>query len=313
MSGQVARTFLFLIKVAKAPPPIYDSEFTIYHLNMFGTLYLVATPIGNLSDISVRAIETLKSVDIIACEDTRHTGKLLKHFDISKKLISYHDHNENQQAEKLISLIKEGQSIAIVSDAGTPGISDPGYRITQAARENNVAIVSIPGASAFINAVIISGLPTDSIFFGGFLPSRKGERLKRLKEVSDIPATLCFYETPHRIAKSLTDCLQILGNRKAVIVRELTKLHEETLLGTLKELEKDLSSRTIKGEIVVVIDRNRIDDRQNHSKQSVAERIAALEEKGLTRKNALKQAAKEMGVSKSEAYRIFQSELAKIP
>ncbi len=275
---------------------------------MFGTLYLIATPIGNLDDISLRALETLQAVDIIACEDTRRTGKLLKHFDISKKLISYHDHNENQRADELISLIKDGKSVAVVSDAGTPGISDPGYRVIQIAQENSIAIVPIPGASAFINAVIISGLPTDSIFFGGFLPSKKGERLKRLKEVADIPATLCFYETPHRIAKSLVDCLQVLGNRKAAVIRELTKLHEETIRDTLKELERDLSSRKIKGEIVLVVDRNRLTEQQTSPKETVSERITKLEEKGLTRKNALKQVAKEMGVSKSEAYRIFQSE-----
>ena len=198
-------------------------------LFMLGTLYLVATPIGNLQDISLRALETLKTVDLIACEDTRHTRKLLNYFNISNKLVSYHEHNEQQRAEELAEILLEGKSIAIVSDAGTPAICDPSFRIVQKGIEIGAKVVPIPGAVAFVNALIVSGLPTDSIFFGSFLPSKKGERRKRLEETKSIPATLCFYESPHRLAKSLIDCLEILGNRNAAVVRELTKIHEEII------------------------------------------------------------------------------------
>ena len=203
---------------------------------MLGIVYLVATPIGNLADISKRALETLAAVDFIACEDTRHTGKLLNHFSIKKKLISYHEHNEHVRTEELAEFLKQGKSIAVVSDAGTPAICDPALKIVQRAREIGAKVVAIPGAVAFVNALIVSGLPTDSVFFGGFLPSKKNERRTRLAEVSMIPATICFYETPHRLAKSLIDCLDILGNRNAAVVREITKLHEETVLGNLEEL-----------------------------------------------------------------------------
>lgn len=274
---------------------------------MTGTLFLVATPIGNLQDISLRALETLKSVDLIACEDTRRTGKLLKHFDISKKLISYHEHNEEARSEELAEFISEGKSIAVVSDAGTPGISDPSFRIVQKAHEIGAKVVSIPGAVAFVNAVIISGLPTDSIFFGGFLPSKKGERRKRLEEVQEIPATLVFYETPHRIAKALTDCFEILGDRKAAVVRELTKLHEEKVLGNLEELAEKFSNQKTKGEIVLVIEREQMPDFRPHisDERSIVERVNELEKQGINYKKALKKAAKEFGLSKSEAYKIL--------
>jgi 16S rRNA (cytidine1402-2'-O)-methyltransferase len=274
---------------------------------MTGTLFLVATPIGNLQDISLRALETLKSVEIIACEDTRHTGKLLKHFDISKKLISYHEHNEEIRSEELSEFLLQGKSIAVVSDAGTPGISDPSFRIVQKAHEIGAKVIPIPGAVAFVNAVVVSGLPTDSIFFGGFLPSKKGERRKRLEEIKEISATICFYETPHRITKSLADCLEILGNRKAAVVRELTKLHEETVLGNLEELAKKFLEQKTKGEIVLVINRKEISDLkyQTSDDNSIIERINELEKQGVHHKKALKLAAKEFGMSKSEAYKIL--------
>ncbi|MCC6327021.1 MAG: 16S rRNA (cytidine(1402)-2'-O)-methyltransferase, partial [Acidobacteria bacterium] len=192
---------------------------------MTGTLYLVATPIGNLADISLRAIETLKAADVIACEDTRHSRKLLDHYAISKKLISYHEHNERERAAELIERIKAGASVAVISDAGTPGINDPGFVLVSEAFAAGLPVVAVPGPAAFVTAAVVSGLPTDSIFFGGFLPSRKGERRRRLEEVRDIPATLVFYESPHRLAASLLDCLETLGDRKAAVARELTKLH----------------------------------------------------------------------------------------
>ncbi|HEY0048385.1 MAG TPA: 16S rRNA (cytidine(1402)-2'-O)-methyltransferase, partial [Pyrinomonadaceae bacterium] len=213
---------------------------------MFGTLYLVATPIGNLQDITFRAVEILKTVELIACEDTRHTRKLLTHYGISNRLVSYHEHNEHERAEELAARLQDGKSIAVVADAGTPAICDPAFRIVQKALIIGAPVVSIPGAAAFLSALIISGLPTDSMFFGGFLPSKKSERQKRLAEVREIPATLVFYETPHRLAKSLADCAEVLGDRKAVVVRELTKLHEETIRGNLIGLAKTFSEKTVK-------------------------------------------------------------------
>src|SRR5215213_1712293 len=175
---------------------------------MNGTLYLVATPIGNLQDITFRAVETLKSVDVIACEDTRHTKKLLNHFGIANKLVSYHEHNESERAEELVEVLKTGVSVAVVSDAGTPGICDPSFRIVGRAIEIGAAVVPVPGAVAFVNAVAASGLPTDSIFFGGFLPSKKGERRRRFQELAAIPATLSFYESPRRISAALSDAFE---------------------------------------------------------------------------------------------------------
>ncbi|MGI9056063.1 MAG: 16S rRNA (cytidine(1402)-2'-O)-methyltransferase [Pyrinomonadaceae bacterium] len=277
---------------------------------MHGTLFLVATPIGNLQDISFRAVETLKTVDLIACEDTRHTRKLLTHFGIKNRLVSYHEHNENQRIGEFAGLLEQGKSIAVVTDAGTPGISDPGFRIVQKAQEIGAKTIAIPGAVAFVNAVIVSGLPTDSIFFGGFLPSKKGERQVRLTEVKSIPATLCFYETPHRIAKSLADCFEILGNRKAVVVRELTKLYEEIMSGDLEELKNRFSETKIKGEIVLMIEREQISNFKSEisNSKTLAERVSELENDGSDRRAALKKAAKEFGLSKSEAYKILLQE-----
>lgn len=274
---------------------------------MKGTLYLVATPIGNLQDFTFRAIETLKKVDLIACEDTRHTRKLLNHYDIKNKLVSYHEHNETVRAEEFSELLESGKSIAVVTDAGTPAICDPAYKIVQTAHETGVKVVAIPGAVAFVNALIISGLPTDSLFFGGFLPSKKGERLNRLKEIREIPATLILYETPHRIATALEDCLQILENREAAIVRELTKLHEETIRGSLADLVSQ--NLQLKGEIVLVIGQRTTDSGSSATVgKTIGERIAELEDEGNDRKNSLKKAAKEFGVSRSEAYRLFINE-----
>lgn len=273
---------------------------------MKGTLYLVATPIGNLADISFRAIETLKTVDLIACEDTRHSRKLLTHYQISNKLISYHEHNETTRSEEFAKMLMEGKNIAVISDAGTPAICDPSFRIVQKANEIGVKVVSIPGAVAFVNALIISSLPTDSFYFGGFLPSKKGERMTKLNEVKEFATTLIFYETPHRINKCLIDCLEVLGNRKAAVVRELTKLHEEVISGSLQELvEKDLQ---LKGEIVLIIDAQEVEGNKSkvEGQIDIFARFAELE-KEFDRKIALKKTAKEFGMSKSEAYRILQT------
>lgn len=275
---------------------------------MLGTLYLIATPIGNLKDISFRAIETLKSVDLIACEDTRHTRKLLNHCQISNTLISYHEHNEADRAEELAKMLEDGRSIAVVSDAGTPGICDPSYRVVERANEIGAAVVAIPGPVAFVSALIVSGLPTDSVFFGGFLPSKAGDRRKRLESVKGISATLVFYETPHRIAAALADCAAVLGNRRIALARELTKLHEEVIRGRLNEVINAISDAKIKGEIVLVIDREETGGRVDASTATLTDRMDEIMAAGTDHRSALKQAAKELGLSRSGAYRIFQSE-----
>ena len=275
---------------------------------MPGTLYLVATPIGNLQDITLRALETLRAVDLIACEDTRHTRNLLNHFRISNRMISYYEHNEQERAEELVDRLVLGESIAIVSDAGTPGICDPAFRIVQRAIEIGAAVVPIPGAVAFVNAAVGSGLATDSIFFGGFLPSKKSERLKRLAEIANIPATLVLYETPHRLVKSLADCFEVLGDRQAAVARELTKLHEEFARGRLSELAEKFGKTPTKGEIVLVIARKPLNAPEQIAltPKSLSKRVKELEKEGSDTKSALKQAAKEFGLSKSEAYRLTQ-------
>lgn len=272
---------------------------------MPGTLYLVATPIGNLQDMTVRAVETLRAVDLIACEDTRQTRKLLTHFGVQNKLTSYHEHNERERAAEFQELLTAGKSIAIVTDAGTPGIADPAFRAVQTAIEAGAQVVSIPGAAAFVNALIVSGLPTDAHFFGGFLPSKSGERRRRLQEVAAVPATLVFYETPHRLKNSLADCIEVLGNRRAAIARELTKLHEEIVRGELTELTEAFANRDVKGEIVLIIDREEIKSQnsQIENQKTLAERVAELENEGSDNRAALKQAAREFGLTRSEAYR----------
>ena len=274
---------------------------------MTGTLYLVATPIGNLSDITERACRTLAEVDLIACEDTRHTGALLKHFGIKTKLISYHEHNERERAAELGQSLTQGMSIALVSDAGTPCISDPGFRLVNIARECGARIVPVPGATAFVVALIASGLPTDQFFFGGFLPARSAGRRARLAELRMMPATLIFYETPHRIADALRDAREILGEREAAVARELTKLHEEIVRGLLSELAEKFAAaeRAARGEIVLVIDRTIINEQETgqDSEMDIAARIAALEQEGFEPRAALKKAAREMGLTRAEAYR----------
>jgi 16S rRNA (cytidine1402-2'-O)-methyltransferase len=273
---------------------------------MPGSLYLVATPIGNLKDISQRALETLQGVDLIACEDTRHTAKLLNAYGISKKLVSYHDHNEASRAEELARRFADGESIALVSDAGTPAISDPGFRLVEKARNVGAKIVPIPGPVAFVSAAIISGLPTNQLFFGGFLPSRKGERRKALQAAGAIPATLVFYESPHRLGRSLADSAEVLGPRRASVVRELTKIHEEVVNGDLADLAEKYSSTDPKGEIVLVIAGNDGGRSAVQEGSTLAERVMELELLGEGRKAAMKQAAKEFGLTRSEAYRQLQ-------
>jgi 16S rRNA (cytidine1402-2'-O)-methyltransferase len=278
---------------------------------MAGTLYLVSTPIGNLEDITHRAVRLLREVDVIACEDTRHTKKLLSHYGIGTRTISYHEHNERERAPELLGRLKQGLDVAIVSDAGTPGISDPGFRLARLAIENDVRVVPVPGASALITALVASGMPTDEFFFGGFLPARSGARRTRLGELRSIPATLIFYEGPHRIAATLKDAQEILGEREAVVARELTKMHEEIVRGRLSELAARFSSAdSARGEMVLIIDRAVIEVEVGKDKTvaSVAALVTELENGGLNHRAALKKAARELGISRDEAYRRLVAE-----
>ncbi|HKY41930.1 MAG TPA: 16S rRNA (cytidine(1402)-2'-O)-methyltransferase [Pyrinomonadaceae bacterium] len=270
---------------------------------MAGTLYLVATPIGNLADITHRALQVLKDVDLIACEDTRHTHKLLQHYGIETKTISYHEHNEQQRTVELIDRLKQGSDIAVVSDAGTPSISDPGFRLVRAAIESEVLVVPVPGPSALISALIAAGLPTDEFFFAGFLPARSNARRARLNELRSVPGTLIFYEAPHRLATTLKDAHEILGEREAVVARELTKLHEELRRGRLSELAMHYANKeNPRGEIVVLIDRNVIGEARATS-ASIAALVERFEQDGMDHRAALKKAARELGLSRAEAYR----------
>ncbi len=278
---------------------------------MAGTLYLVATPIGNLEDITHRAVRLLREVNVIACEDTRHTRKLLNHYGISTRTISYHEHNERERAAELLKLLATGADIAVVSDAGTPGISDPGFQLARLAIENGVTVVPVPGPSALIAALIASGLPTDEFFFGGFLPARSGARRTRLAELRALPATLVFYEAPHRIAASLRDAQEMLGEREAVVARELTKMHEEIARGRLSELSERFASREhARGEMVLIIDRVVIESatEAEAAVSSIAELVAKLESEGLDHRAALKKAARALGLSRDEAYRRLVAE-----
>ncbi|HEY0565559.1 MAG TPA: 16S rRNA (cytidine(1402)-2'-O)-methyltransferase [Terriglobales bacterium] len=269
-------------------------------------LYLVATPVGNLEDITLRALRVLRSADVIACEDTRHTQKLLNHFDIHTRTTSYHEHNESERAQALVAEITAGRSIALVSDAGTPGINDPGYRIVQSAIAAGVTIVPVPGAVAAINALIASGLPTDSFYFGGFLPPRAGERRSALESLAPRQETLVLYEAPHRLLVALADIRDVLGaDRRVCIARELTKVHEEFLRGAVTEVLQTLEQRgEVRGEITLVI--AGATSAPTSQTATISERVRALMKSGEDEKSALKTAAKEFGMGKSEAYREWQ-------
>lgn len=279
-----------------------------------GTLYLVATPIGNLEDITYRAVRVLAEVDVIACEDTRRTRVLLDHYGIKAKTISYHEHNEQERAAELALQIEGGASVAIVSDAGTPGINDPGFRLVRECAVRGVPVVPVPGATAFVAALIASGLPTNDFFFGGFLPARSTARRARLAEVRALPTTLIFYEAPHRLAFALTDAREILGERDAAVVRELTKLHEEIARGSLSDLATRFADENAaRGEIVLVINRAASDGTAiiaADNAMSLVARVAAFESEGLDGRAALKRVARESGLSRSEAYRRLVAERA---
>jgi 16S rRNA (cytidine1402-2'-O)-methyltransferase len=274
-------------------------------------LYLVATPIGNLEDITLRALRVLKEADVIACEDTRQTQKLLNHYGITTRTISYHEHNEMTRAAELVKEIQEGASVALVTDAGMPGISDPGFRLISLAIRHHVPVVPIPGASAFLAALVASGLPTDSFRFSGFLPAKRGERRAALEAIKTSPRTQVFYEAPHRIVEALTDVVEVLGrSRYLVIAREVTKLHEEFLRGRAGEVLETLKSRDgVKGEITLLIGKADDVDSQVAASpgMSIRQRVEQLRaDEKLDEKAALKKVAKERRISKSEAYRELQ-------
>jgi len=274
-------------------------------------LYLVATPIGNLEDITLRAVRVLKEVDVIACEDTRQTQKLLNRYGITTRTVSYHEHNEMTRAAELVKDLQEGTSVALVTDAGMPGISDPGFRLISLAIRHHLPVVPIPGASAFLAALVASGLPTDSFRFGGFLPPKSGERRAALEAVKASPCTQVFYEAPHRMIEALAEVVEILGpGRHLVIAREVTKLHEEFLRGRAGEVLETLKSREgVKGEITLLI--GKAEEGESLAPEppgvSVRQRVEQImADEKLDEKAALKKVAKERGVSKSEAYRELQ-------
>ncbi|HXR33678.1 MAG TPA: 16S rRNA (cytidine(1402)-2'-O)-methyltransferase [Verrucomicrobiae bacterium] len=271
-----------------------------------GCLYLVATPIGNLEDITLRAIRTLKEVDQIACEDTRHSLKLLNHYDIHKPLISYHEHNELTRAPELVLAMENGASIALVSDAGMPLVSDPGHRLVTLAIRHHIPVVPIPGPAALLAALSASGLPNEEFLFVGFLPARSGERRRTLEHLRIEERTMIFYEAPHRIADTVADALAILGNRPACLAREVTKLHEEFRRGKLFDLVQSLGDHPAKGEITLLIGPPEPAAPGAHvnTSQSLAARVEELiHQAKLDRKEALKLAAKERGITRRDAYR----------
>src|SRR6059036_527099 len=266
-----------------------------------GCLYLVGTPIGNLEDITLRALRILKEVDQIACEDTRHTQKLLTHYDIHKPLVSYHQHNELTRAPELVVALERGAKIALVSDAGMPLVSDPGHRLVTLCLRHKIPVVPIPGPSALLASLSASGLPNEEFLFVGFLPARTGERHRALERLRLEDRTLILYEAPHRVAETVVDAKAILGDRPACLAREVTKIHEEFLRGTLSELAASLEKRPARGEITLIIGPPEASQERPHvdSAQSLAARVEELMHQAkLDRKEALKLAAKERGLTR---------------
>ena len=272
-------------------------------------LYIVATPIGNLEDITLRALRVLREVDVIACEDTRRTRKLLSHYQISKPMVSYHEHNERDRTAQLINKLESGLNIALVSDAGTPLVSDPGFHIVREAIDKQIPVIPIPGPSAAITAMSASGLPSRSFTFIGFLPSRGSARRARLKDLSSLETTLVLYEAPHRIQETIKDALEIFGDRECVLAREITKLHEEFVRGRLSEMK---IRESLRGEVVLLISPPlRTQDRQpsHDTLPSISKDVKKLmQADGLDQKTALKRIARERGIKKSDAYRLMIAE-----
>jgi len=287
---------------AKTPPPKPAEN---ANSSAGGCLYLVATPIGNLEDITLRALRILKEADKIACEDTRHTQKLLTHYDIHKPLVSYHEHNELTRAPELVLAMEQGAKIALVSDAGMPLVSDPGHRLVTLCLRHHIPVVPIPGPAALLAALSASGLPNEEFLFVGFLPARSGERRRALERLRIEDRTMIFYEAPHRVADCVADAREVLGNRNACIAREITKVHEEFRRGKLSELSSSLDERPARGEITLLIGPEEAGDVRTraNSTQSLADRVEELiRQAKLDRKEALKLAAKERGLTRRDAY-----------
>ncbi len=267
-----------------------------------GILYVVATPIGNLQDITLRALDVLGSVDIIAAEDTRKTGRLLKNRGIQGKFISYHEHNEQQRCPLLLDKLESGLSVAIVSNAGTPSVSDPGFRLVQSAIDRNIEIIPVPGASAAITAISASGLPSDGFVFIGFLARKQGQRTRQLKTLQNVPWTLIFYESPKRITGLIDDILTLFGDRSAVLAREMTKRHEEFVRGRLSDLMQTLNDRpSIKGECTLLV-AGKSGETAYHPDSLKEELTTRLKQKKLTLSEIVREVAAETGLSKKRVY-----------
>ena len=276
-----------------------------------GILYLCATPIGNLSDMSNRTIEVLSTVDLIACEDTRNTRKLLTHFNISKPLTSYHEHNKAEKGEELTNMLIEGKNIALVSDAGTPAISDPGEDLVRLCAEKDITVTSIPGPAAFVNALILSGLPTGRFSFEGFLSVNKKNRTNHLNEVKNDTRTLIFHEAPHKLMRTLKDMLEVFGDRRISLARELTKMFEEVRRTTLKEAVEYYEINPPKGEFVLVIEGEKreklIEDMaKEYEDISVCDHVDKFINEGMTKKDAIKQVAVVRNMKKSDVYNLYE-------
>lgn len=275
---------------------------------MPGTLYVVATPIGNLEDITLRALRVLREVDLIACEDTRHTGRLLAHYDIHKPTTSYHEHNENEKAGVLLQKLESGLQIALVSDAGTPCISDPGYRIVRQAHAHGIRVVPIPGPCSFIAALSASGRASDAFTYLGFLPARKNARAELLSSLRDEERTLIFFESPERLLEALEDMNQILGPRALTIAREMTKVYEELFAGTPKEGIEYFARKPVKGEIVMIIEpgTRATVSLESLDVGSLRQRVIGMTQGlGMMKTDAVKQLARELNVSRRELYRLL--------
>ncbi len=275
---------------------------------MPGTLYLCATPIGNLKDMTERVIETLKNVDIIAAEDTRNSIKLINHFDIHTPLTSYHDHNRYEKAEELLTLLSDGKDVALITDAGTPAISDPGEVLVKRCIETGISVTSLPGASAVITALTLSGLSTERFAFEGFLPKEKGKQRDLLSELSKEKRTLVLYEAPHRLKKTVSELKEAFGgNRRIALCRELTKIHEEVLRMTLDEAEAWYEEAAPRGEYVLVIEGRSAEEEKKEQEESfkelsVREHVEMYEKQGMDRKEAMKAVSKDRGIPKREVY-----------
>ena len=271
-----------------------------------GTLYIVPTPIGNLEDMTFRAINILKEVDYILAEDTRNTGLLLHHFSIKKRMISYHEHNHKSREEEMLTLLKEGKNLALVSDAGMPGISDPGYEMIQVAISEDLPVVVLPGANAAICGLVGSGLPTNHFYFYGFLPRKNKDREEAMYYLKKLASTFVLYESPHRLEKTINDLYTTFGNRRVTIARELTKKFEEYIRGTLEELQENLNDLVIKGECCIIVEGIIEEESNEWEHLSVKEHVEMLiTQEGLSSKEAIKKVAKDRKIPKQEVYRSF--------